>query len=804
MTSQSRTPILSLRGIGKSYGPTEVLRDFDLDVYAGEVVALLGENGAGKSTVSNVISGTILPSCGEMNWLSAPFAPANPREAIDSGIAMIHQELMLLPHLSIAENVFVGRYPTKGGRVDRREMEQRAHRGLERLGLDISPRRAVEGLSTASQQLIEIAKALTLNAKLLILDEPTAALGGAETKLLFRQIERLKSEGVGIIYISHRLEEIKQIADRIVVLRDGDKVREFDTADLPVRTIVEAMVGRSMDRIFPDIPVPGEETVLEVRDLSSARGTFSGVTFEVKKGEILGIAGLVGAGRTDLVRAIAGADPIGSGQVYIDGEDITPSHPRDAIRKGIVLVPEDRKLQGLVLTHSIQENIAYSNFESVTLSGWVSGARVKSFAGESIERLGVKGRGYQNANEMSGGNQQKVVLAKWLARDPSVVLLDEPTRGIDVGARSSIYDLIVGLAEQGVAVVVVSSDLEEVLGVSNRIMVMSEGRQTGILDRDEANDVFVMELATAGHARAFDQGDLVKPIKKTLTFTFVPKVVHPWYDVVAAGAQRAVEELKTEGIHVEVAWDSPPRADADDHRRRIEAALDRRPDGLAVSCLDPATDTPLVQKAVDAGINVITFDAFCSDAFNFVGHKGDHQDGADLGHFLAKKIGTSGKVAILAGSLTATNHAARVQGFKDAIAAYPGIEIVFEEPDDDNLEKAVRLTEKALQAHPDLAGIFGSDASNPIGAARAVVNAGKAGEVTIVGMDDLQETLKFIEDGVIAGVKAQRQWEIGYWVVKYLVAMNKNHKVPHEHATGSQMLTSEQLEDWWQSTRGVH
>ena len=497
MTSQSVSPILSLRGIRKSYGPTEVLHGFDMDVYAGEVVALLGENGAGKSTVSNVISGTILPSSGEMTWRGASYAPANPREAIDAGIGMIHQELLLLPHLSIAENIFVGRYPTKAGCVDRKEMEERAYRGLERLGLDISAKRTVEGLSTANQQLIEIAKALTLDAKLLILDEPTAALGGAETRLLFAQIEKLKSEGVGIIYISHRLEEIKQIADRIVVMRDGDKVQEFDTADLPVRTIVEAMVGRSMDRMFPDIPTPSDEAVLEVRDLSSALGHFSGVNFKVGRGEIFGIAGLVGAGRTELVRAIAGADPIAAGHVYLDGKDITPRRPRDAIRNGLVLVPEDRKLQGLVLSHRIRDNIAYSNFESVTTSGWVSNARVRRFAGDNIEKFGVKGRGHQNADEMSGGNQQKVVLAKWLAREPRVVLLDEPTRGIDVGARSSIYDLIVSLAEQGVAVIFVSSDLEEVLGVSNRILVMSSGQQAGIVDRHEADDVLVMELATA-------------------------------------------------------------------------------------------------------------------------------------------------------------------------------------------------------------------------------------------------------------------------------------------------------------------
>lgn len=493
----STSPILVLRGIRKSFGPTEVLHGIDLEVHAGEVVALLGENGAGKSTVSNIISGTILPSEGEMTWLGASFEPSSPREAINAGIGMIHQELLLLPHLSIAENIFVGRYPMKYGRVDRREMEVRAHRGLERLGLDISPRRVVEGLSTANQQLIEIAKALTLDAKLLILDEPTAALGSEESELLFKQIDQLKSQGVGIIYISHRLEDIKKIADRIVVLRDGHKVQDFDNADVPVRTIVESMVGRSIEQIFPPLPVPKDEIVFEVSDLTSVAGRFSDISFSVRRGEIFGISGLVGAGRTELVRAIAGIDKIQSGTVKLDGENITPRTPRDAIKRGVVLVPEDRKQQGLVLIHSIQENLAYSNFESVSAAGWVIGSRIRKFAAQNIGTFGVKGKGHQNVDEMSGGNQQKVVLAKWLARNPRVVLLDEPTRGIDVGARTAIYELIHGLAEDGLAVIVVSSDLEEVLGVSNRILVMASGRQSGILDHHDANDVSVMELATA-------------------------------------------------------------------------------------------------------------------------------------------------------------------------------------------------------------------------------------------------------------------------------------------------------------------
>lgn len=496
MLDDTREPILSLRNVRKSFGPIEVLHGIDLDIRPGEVVALLGENGAGKSTVSNIISGTILPSSGDMTWQGASYAPSTPREAIDSGVAMIHQELLLLPHLSIAENVFVGRYPTKAGMLDRKTMEVRAYAGLQRLGLDISPRRLVEGLSTANQQLIEIAKALTLNARLLILDEPTAALGGDETQKLFEQIERLKADGVGIIYISHRLEEIKQIADRIVVMRDGEKVQEFESADVPVRTIVEAMVGRSLERMFPPIPAPQVETVLEVRGLTSAQGSFEDINFSVAKGEILGVAGLVGAGRTELVRAIVGVDPVSRGQVLLDGQDISPRNPKDAIQNGIILVPEDRKLQGLVIPHSLSENFVYANMNQVARRGWVTKKNASDFSDAGIAKFGVKGESQQRADELSGGNQQKVVIAKWLARNPRVVVLDEPTRGIDVGARSSIYDIIVGLAEEGVTVIVVSSDLEEVLGVSNRVLVMAQGKQAGILDRGDANDVSVMELAT--------------------------------------------------------------------------------------------------------------------------------------------------------------------------------------------------------------------------------------------------------------------------------------------------------------------
>jgi ribose transport system ATP-binding protein len=385
----------------------------------------------------------------------------------------------------------------RSGKVDRAAMNQRAAQQLKRLGLTVPPTERVGNLRVAAQQQIEIAKALALNAKLLILDEPTAALGGEETELLFDQIRRLKAEGMAFIYISHRLDEIAQIADRILVMRDGRIVARHDRADVPVRTVVEQMVGRSVDRMFPQLSEPGTDVVLDVDGLSSAFGAFRDVSFTVKKGEILGLAGLIGAGRTEVVRAIAGVDPLASGTVKLEGKPLHLTSPASAIRAGIVLVPEDRKGQGLVLDQTIGENLALGNFDHVAPGGWVWPSQVKRFAEAGIRRLGVKGRADQLVAKLSGGNQQKVVIAKWVARPPKVFILDEPTRGIDVGARAAIYDVIAGLARAGMAVIVVSSDLEEVLGLAHRVVVLSRGRQRGILPREKATNVAVMELATS-------------------------------------------------------------------------------------------------------------------------------------------------------------------------------------------------------------------------------------------------------------------------------------------------------------------
>jgi ribose transport system ATP-binding protein len=487
--------LLSCRGLSKSFPGTRALHAVDLDVAPGEVVALIGENGAGKSTLVKILCGIQPADDGTMHLDGAPFAPERPADAIAAGIGMIHQEMSLLPGLSVAENVLIGRLPTtRYGTVDRGEVARLTRGYLARVGLQVDPTTPVRRLSVAQQQQVEIAKALSLDARVLLLDEPTAALGDDESEALFALIEELRAQGVGFVYISHRLAEIGRVADRIVVLRDGERVASFDHADVPVDRLVEAMVGRAVDQVFPDPPAHEGEVVLRVTDLARD-GVFEGVSFELHRGEILGIAGLVGAGRTELMRALFGADPADRGTIEVAGREVAMRRPADAVEAGVVLVPEDRKGQGVVLGLSVQDNLALPSLEQLTTRGAVTTSTLRRLTGRVAKQLELRGHPSQSARTLSGGNQQKVVIGKWLERRPQVVLFDEPTRGVDVGAKAAIYEVIRGLAEQGVGCVVVSSELPEVLGLSNRVLVMSRGRQTGLLDRADADEERVMTLA---------------------------------------------------------------------------------------------------------------------------------------------------------------------------------------------------------------------------------------------------------------------------------------------------------------------
>jgi ribose transport system ATP-binding protein len=487
---------LSIRGASKTYGSTNALVNVDLDIEPGEVVALLGENGAGKSTLASLIAGLTDPTAGTMTWRGAPYTPTSPGDAIAQGIGLIHQELRLLPDLTVAENVLVGRWPTKGGFLDYKEMRAEAEAQLVRLGFHGSMDQLVRTLNVAGQQQVEIAKALLLDASLLILDEPTAALGQAETDALFACVRGLRAEGVSFVYVSHRLAEIAEIADRIVVLRDGHKIAEHASGQVAPEKLVEQMVGRSVDRLFPTIPPPRDEVVLEVKDLTSKAGRFADISFSVRAGEIFGIAGIVGAGRTEVVRCISAADTPATGTVTVRGKRVALRHPLDAIQSGIVLVPEDRKQQGLIVDQTIEDNIALANLDRLQKWGWVPLRAVRALAVAAEKSMGVKGRPAAAITSLSGGNQQKVVIGKWLQRNPGVIILDEPTRGIDVGARAAIYEVIAELAAQGSAIIVVSSDLEEVLGLAHRVLVLAHGEGQGILDATEASAERVITLAT--------------------------------------------------------------------------------------------------------------------------------------------------------------------------------------------------------------------------------------------------------------------------------------------------------------------
>jgi ribose transport system ATP-binding protein len=497
MASQDNAPALSVRGIRKVYPGTVALDTIDLDIHPGEVVALLGENGAGKSTLSSIIAGVTSPSEGTMTWQGSPYSPTDPRDAIGQGIGLIHQEMRLLPDLTVAENVVIGRWPTRGGMLDSAQMRASAQEQLTKLGFTGSMNALVRDLSVAGQQQVEIAKALLLRAKLLILDEPTAALGQQETDALFETVRGLKAEGVSFIYVSHRLSEIAQIADRIVVLRDGQKIAEHASGTVPTEQLVEEMVGRSVDRLFPSFPSPGEEAALSVQNLTSKTGRFRDISFDVHRGEVFGIAGIVGAGRTEIVRAIAAADPKITGSVKVYGQPVKHRHPADAIEAGIVLVPEDRKQQGVIVDQAITDNVVLPNTGSVGRFGWVLPSKARHYADVAARKMGVKGSVDAPISSLSGGNQQKVVIGKWLEQRPKVIILDEPTRGIDVGARASIYEVIAELVRDGAAVVVVSSDLDEVLGLANRVMVVADGENRGILNAADASPASVMSLATA-------------------------------------------------------------------------------------------------------------------------------------------------------------------------------------------------------------------------------------------------------------------------------------------------------------------
>lgn len=490
--------LLEMNDVSKRFLGVHALKGVHFDLRCGEVHALVGENGAGKSTLMKVLTGIHQPDSGEIFFEGKPYAVKNIGEAQNLGISMIHQELNMMNDLTVAQNVFIGRELKKGPWLDDAGMVRETQKIFDRIGIKIDPKTKLGRLTVGKQQMVEIAKAVSRDCKLLILDEPTAALTQTEIEDLFRIMGDLKAKGIGMVYISHRMDEISRISDRITVMRDGEYVGTVDTVSVTKDDIINMMIGRVVyedPKTHSEVPEDAE-TVLEVKNLSSGN-LFKDVSFKLRKGEILGFSGLMGAGRTEVARAIFGADPRDGGEIFVNGKRVNIKSPEDAVKLGIGYLSEDRKRYGLLLDKSVAENTALASIDKYTKGGIINDRQIKAEAREENAKLRTKTPSMEQLlKNLSGGNQQKVIIARWLIKNSDILIFDEPTRGIDVGAKSEIYTLMNQLAKQGKSIIMISSELVEILRMSDRILVMCEGKKTGELDISEANQENIMQLAT--------------------------------------------------------------------------------------------------------------------------------------------------------------------------------------------------------------------------------------------------------------------------------------------------------------------
>lgn len=489
--------IVEMKHINKSFSGVQVLKDVMFHLKAGEVMALLGENGAGKSTLVKILSGVYTRDSGEVRIFGKARTDLDTKGAQELGVAIIHQELNMCRHLTVAENIFLGREVKKGVRLNNKEMVSRTQQILDSLKIQLDPMQIVDELSVSKQQMVEIAKALLIHARILIMDEPTSALSSKEINELFRIIIQLKADGCGIIYISHRLDELRHLADSVTVLRDGEYIMTGNFRDYTMEQLIAKMVGRNITEQFPRVECEKGKKILEVKNLNAGR-LVRDINLELYEGEIVGIAGLMGAGRTETTRAIFGIDPKESGEIILDGREVKISKPLDAIKEGIVLAPEDRKKDGLCTKLSVRENMGLPNLDWLANKiGKVDKKKEKEVVAKAVKDLDIKLADEEiSAESLSGGNQQKVVVGKWLARYSRVVIFDEPTRGIDIGAKIEIYHMMNQLKKNGTGVMFISSEMPEVLGISDRILVMCDGRITGELSREDAAEDAILSCAT--------------------------------------------------------------------------------------------------------------------------------------------------------------------------------------------------------------------------------------------------------------------------------------------------------------------
>ncbi|MDG0858511.1 sugar ABC transporter ATP-binding protein [Staphylococcus equorum] len=491
--------MIKMEQIFKSFGQNDVLRGVDFEIDDGEIHALMGENGAGKSTLMKILTGVYKSDSGSVEENDEAIQFKNTKDAEQNGVSFIQQELNIWPNLTVLENLFLGKEETKFlGIVDNKKMKKQAKAIFKKLNINIDLNKEAGVLSVGMQQMLEISKALMQDSKVIIMDEPTAALTNNEIDILFEQIRKLKSEGVSFVYISHRMEEIFSISDRITVMRDGRSILTAATADTTNAKIVKAMIGRDLDNQYPDRHyTQDEEVVLSVKNLSSNEHKLNDIHFNLHKGEILGFSGLMGAGRSEIMRVLFGLDK-GRMQVKMNGQQLQINNPNQSIKQGLAFITENRKEEGLVLQDSILENISLPALKSFSKSGFLTQGSMEQYAEQMVQRLNIKGEKNDACVDLSGGNQQKVVIAKWIATAPHVLILDEPTRGIDVGAKREIYQLMNELTERGMSIIMISSELPEIIGMSDRVAVVHEGNITGVLEKASLSEERIMTLATGG------------------------------------------------------------------------------------------------------------------------------------------------------------------------------------------------------------------------------------------------------------------------------------------------------------------
>lgn len=489
--------LLEVRQVSKRFPGVRALHEVSLSLVSGEVVAVIGENGAGKSTLMKILAGVQEQDAGEILIDGRVVRLDSVEAALNNGVSLIHQELNLADNLDVGANIFLGREPRVGPFIDRARIDSESRRYLEMVGLDVDPSTIVSDLTIGRQQMVEIAKALSVNSRILIMDEPTSSLSSKETEYLFKVVKDLRSRGISVIYISHRLGEVKELADRVVVLRDGENAGDLKREEINHDAMVKLMVGRDISQFYNRTQHEPGEVMLEVKGLRTPVHPGHSISFQVRAGEIVGMAGLVGAGRTELLQTLFGVTPALEGTIKVAGQTVDATRPINVINSGMVLAPEDRKQQGLVLEMSVKENMSLASLRRDQIGGFLNGQRENEISAEMIERMKVKTPNeHQIIQYLSGGNQQKVVLGKWLAMNPRILLLDEPTRGIDVGAKQQIYGLMEELAGNGIAILFVSSEMEEVLGMADRALVMHEGQITGEIARADLSEESIMQLAT--------------------------------------------------------------------------------------------------------------------------------------------------------------------------------------------------------------------------------------------------------------------------------------------------------------------